>query len=57
MKKKKGMIALLWEPGLLRDGYAFHLHVASAGKNRGQGITPEYDPNPGFYLKKKEAYA
>lgn len=37
-------------PTSCRDGYAFRQHVASARKNRGVEMTPEFDQFPIFYF-------
>ena len=37
-------------PTSCRDGYAFRQHVASARKNRGVDMIPEYDQFPIFYF-------
>ncbi|MBI5549030.1 MAG: fumarylacetoacetate hydrolase family protein, partial [Deltaproteobacteria bacterium] len=37
-------------PGSCRDGYAFRQHVATARRNRGVEMIPEFDQFPVFYF-------
>ncbi|MBS1946854.1 MAG: fumarylacetoacetate hydrolase family protein [Bacteroidetes bacterium] len=37
-------------PSSCRDGYAFHQHVATARRNRGAKMIPEFDQYPVFYF-------
>ena len=37
-------------PGSCRDGYAFRQHVATARRNRGLDMIPEFDQFPVFYF-------
>lgn len=43
------------KPTSCRDGYAFRQHVASARKNRGVEMIPEYDQYPIFYFTNHNA--
>ncbi|NQW29099.1 MAG: fumarylacetoacetate hydrolase family protein [Ignavibacteria bacterium] len=44
------LLAPVPKPTSMRDGYAFRQHVASARKNRGLEMIPEYDEIPIFYF-------
>lgn len=44
------LIAPVPYPASFRDGYAFRQHVASARKNRGLDMVPEFDHYPVFYF-------
>ena len=39
----------------MRDGYAFRQHVATARKNRGLDMIPEFDEFPVFYFTNHQA--
>jgi fumarylacetoacetate (FAA) hydrolase len=43
------------KPPSMRDGYAFRQHVASARKNRGVEMIPEFDSYPIFYFTNHNA--
>jgi fumarylacetoacetate (FAA) hydrolase len=42
-------------PPSMRDGYAFRQHVATARKNRGLDMIPEFDAFPVFYFTNHQA--
>jgi fumarylacetoacetate (FAA) hydrolase len=42
-------------PPSMRDGYAFRQHVATARKNRGLEMIPEFDEFPVFYFTNHQA--
>ncbi|MBX3230963.1 MAG: fumarylacetoacetate hydrolase family protein [Labilithrix sp.] len=42
-------------PPSMRDGYAFRQHVATARKNRGLDMIPEFDQFPVFYFTNHQA--
>ena len=42
-------------PPSMRDGYAFRQHVATARKNRGLEMIPEFDQFPVFYFTNHQA--
>jgi len=42
-------------PPSMRDGYAFRQHVATARKNRGLDMIPEFDEFPVFYFTNHQA--
>lgn len=44
------MLAPVPKPSSLRDGYAFRQHVATARRNRGVEMIPEFDQFPIFYF-------
>jgi fumarylacetoacetate (FAA) hydrolase len=44
------VLAPVSKPSSVRDAYAFRQHVASARKNRGVDMIPEYDQYPVFYF-------
>src|ERR1700722_19881148 len=48
----KGLVLAspLPHPPSMRDGYAFRQHVATARKNRGLEMIPEFDQFPVFYF-------
>lgn len=43
------------KPPSMRDGYAFRQHVATARRNRGVEMIPEFDQYPVFYLTNHNA--
>lgn len=49
------MLAPVPHPTSCRDGYAFRQHVASARKNRGVDMIPEFDQFPIFYFTNHNA--
>lgn len=49
------MLAPVPHPTSCRDGYAFRQHVASARKNRGVEMIPEFDEFPIFYFTNHNA--
>jgi fumarylacetoacetate (FAA) hydrolase len=49
------MLAPLPRPVAMRDGYAFRQHVATARKNRGLGMIPEFDLFPVTYFTNHQA--
>ena len=44
------MLAPVPKPSSMRDGYAFRQHVATARRNRGVEMIPEFDQFPIFYF-------
>jgi fumarylacetoacetate (FAA) hydrolase len=44
------VVAPITRPPSVRDGYAFRQHVASARRNRGVEMIPEFDEYPVFYF-------
>mgnify|MGYP000411584930 CR=1 FL=1 len=44
------LLAPIPNPPSCRDGYAFRQHVATARRNRGVEMIPEFDQYPVFYL-------
>ncbi len=44
------LLAPVPRPTSCRDGYAFRQHVATARRNRGLGMIPEFDQYPIFYF-------
>ncbi|MFZ1519442.1 MAG: fumarylacetoacetate hydrolase family protein, partial [Ignavibacteriaceae bacterium] len=44
------LLAPVPDPTSLRDGYAFRQHVATARRNRGVDMIPEFDQYPIFYF-------
>lgn len=44
------LLAPVNEPASCRDGYAFRQHVATARRNRGVPMLPEFDEYPVFYF-------
>src|SRR5687767_1747369 len=49
------LMAPVPHPTSCRDGYAFRQHVASARKNRGVPMIPEFDQYPIFYFTNHNA--
>lgn len=49
------LLAPVPNPTSCRDGYAFRQHVASARKNRGVDMIPEFDQYPIFYFTNHNA--
>ena len=49
------VLAPITRPSSLRDGYAFRQHVASARRNRGVEMIPEFDEYPVFYFNNHRA--
>jgi fumarylacetoacetate (FAA) hydrolase len=49
------LLAPLPHPASLRDAYAFRQHVATARRNRGLGMIPEFDHYPVFYFTNHQA--
>jgi fumarylacetoacetate (FAA) hydrolase len=49
------LIAPVPHPSSCRDGYAFRQHVASARRNRGVPMIPEFDQYPIFYFTNHNA--
>lgn len=49
------LLAPVPHPSSCRDGYAFRQHVASARKNRGVPMIPEFDQYPIFYFTNHNA--
>ena len=49
------LLAPVPKPTSCRDGYAFRQHVASARKNRGVDMIPEFDQYPIFYFTNHNA--
>jgi len=49
------LLAPLPNPGSCRDAYAFRQHVATARKNRGLEMIPEFDQFPVFYFTNHRA--
>lgn len=47
--------APIQRPASLRDAYAFRQHVATARRNRGVEMIPEFDQFPVFYFTNKDA--
>jgi len=54
-KDKIKMLAPVPHPTSCRDGYAFRQHVATARRNRGVDMIPEFDQFPIFYLTNHNA--
>jgi fumarylacetoacetate (FAA) hydrolase len=52
---KVSLAAPLPRPPSMRDGYAFRQHVATARKNRGLEMIPEFDQFPVFYFTNHQA--
>ncbi len=46
------LLAPVPKPTSCRDGYAFRQHVATARRNRGVEMIPEFDQFPGFLFYK-----
>ena len=49
------LIAPIPNPPSCRDGYAFRQHVATARRNRGVEMIPEFDQYPVFYFTNHNA--
>lgn len=49
------LLAPISRPASCRDGYAFRQHVASARRNRGVEMIPEFDQYPIFYFTNHNA--
>ncbi len=49
------MLAPVPHPTSCRDGYAFRQHVATARRNRGVEMIPEFDQYPIFYFTNHNA--
>jgi fumarylacetoacetate (FAA) hydrolase len=49
------LLSPLPRPPSMRDGYAFRQHVATARKNRGLEMIPEFDQFPVFYFTNHQA--
>jgi fumarylacetoacetate (FAA) hydrolase len=49
------LLAPLPRPPSMRDGYAFRQHVATARRNRGLPMIPEFDDFPVFYFTNHQA--
>jgi fumarylacetoacetate (FAA) hydrolase len=49
------LLAPVPKPTSCRDGYAFRQHVATARRNRGLGMIPEFDQYPIFYFTNHNA--
>lgn len=49
-RKEINLLAPVPHPTSCRDGYAFRQHVATARRNRGVEMIPEFDQFPVFYL-------
>lgn len=54
-KDKTKLLAPVPHPTSCRDGYAFRQHVATARRNRGVEMIPEFDQFPIFYLTNHNA--
>lgn len=54
-KDKIKMLAPVPHPTSCRDGYAFRQHVATARRNRGVEMIPEFDQFPIFYMTNHNA--
>jgi fumarylacetoacetate (FAA) hydrolase len=52
---KVALAAPIPRPPSMRDGYAFRQHVATARKNRGLEMIPEFDQFPVFYFTNHQA--
>jgi fumarylacetoacetate (FAA) hydrolase len=52
---ENGVLSPVPNPTSCRDGYAFRQHVASARKNRGVDMIPEFDQFPIFYFTNHNA--
>ncbi len=53
--EKCQLLAPIKNPTSLRDAYAFRQHVATARKNRGAAMIPEFDEFPVFYFSNHNA--
>jgi len=54
-KSNTNLLAPVPHPTSCRDGYAFRQHVATARRNRGVDMIPEFDQFPIFYLTNHNA--
>lgn len=54
-KDKTQLLAPVPHPTSCRDGYAFRQHVATARRNRGVDMIPEFDQFPIFYMTNHNA--
>jgi fumarylacetoacetate (FAA) hydrolase len=54
-EKEYQLLSPLPRPASCRDGYAFRQHVASARRNRGLEMIPEFDKYPVFYFTNHQA--
>ena len=54
-KEKIRLLAPVPHPTSCRDGYAFRQHVATARRNRGVDMIPEFDQYPVFYMTNHNA--
>ena len=54
-KSKIKLLAPVPHPTSCRDGYAFRQHVATARRNRGVEMIPEFDQYPVFYMTNHNA--
>ena len=54
-KDKIKLLAPVPHPTSCRDGYAFRQHVATARRNRGVEMIPEFDQYPVFYMTNHNA--
>jgi fumarylacetoacetate (FAA) hydrolase len=54
-KNKIKLLAPVPHPTSCRDGYAFRQHVATARRNRGVEMIPEFDQYPVFYMTNHNA--
>jgi len=54
-KDKTKLLAPVPHPTSCRDGYAFRQHVATARRNRGVEMIPEFDQFPIFYMTNHNA--
>lgn len=52
---KVSLVSPIPRPPSMRDGYAFRQHVATARKNRGLEMIPEFDQFPVFYFTNHQA--
>ncbi len=53
--EKVSLASPLPRPPSMRDGYAFRQHVATARRNRGLDMIPEFDQFPVFYFTNHQA--
>jgi fumarylacetoacetate (FAA) hydrolase len=53
--KNVELLAPVPRPPSMRDGYAFRQHVATARRNRGLDMIPEFDKFPVFYFTNHQA--
>jgi fumarylacetoacetate (FAA) hydrolase len=52
---KVSLVSPIPRPPSMRDGYAFRQHVATARKNRGLEMIPEFDQFPVFYFSNHQS--